>query len=297
MIRKHVIKPAKKWVKKKIKNTYKEFDDLKEKIEIKDPDTIYFPYSEKSEFYVISKTKEDHETCEYGLPIPPENLWLGYGKNNTEYLFGKLQVEKMLEIVRQSDFAFEKGNRILDFGCGAGRMLRWLKPLSGFCEIWGTDISAEHIIWANKYLKPPFNFATTTTIPHLPFEDRYFDFIFAGSVFTHIGELADAWLLELRRILSAGGRLYLTINDKNSLDLMNSVPEYKELWLTKYFNENLIYHQNKNTFGIMIGGKGPAAQVFYDIEFFCESVSAFYDVLSVNEEAYGFQTAILLKKK
>jgi ubiquinone/menaquinone biosynthesis C-methylase UbiE len=46
-----------------------------------------------------------------------------------------------------------------------------------------------------------------TILPHLPFEDRSFDVVYAGSVFTHIDDLAQTWFLELRRVLHAGGML------------------------------------------------------------------------------------------
>ena len=47
--------------------------------------------------------------------------------------------------------------------------------------------------------------AQGTLLPHLPLEDRSVDAIYAGSVFTHIAELEEAWLLELRRVLVPGG--------------------------------------------------------------------------------------------
>lgn len=297
MIRKHITKPVKRWAKEKLKNTYIEFESAKEVIIPKEPPIIYFPIKEDSSSFVILKNMEKYEVCEQGLPVPPQKLWLGYGKDNKEYLFGKEQVDKMLEIVGNSKFELKDKKRILEFGCGAGRMLRWLKPLAKKCEIWGTDISAEHIYWANQYLNPPFNFATTTTIPHLPFEDRYFDFIFCGSVFSHIDDLATAWLLELRRISSENSRLYITINDKNSLKLLNTVPYYKELWLSEFINSNPLYKENKDDFGLLVGGRGPASQVFYDIDFFCDSVRSFYDIVSINKEAYGFQTGVLLKRR
>ncbi len=297
MIRKHITKPVKRWAKEKIKNTYLELEAAKEVIKQKEPTLIYFPHLEDSHSYVISKKKEKHELCELNLPVPPQNLWLGYGNNIKEYLFGKNQIEKMLKILGASGFELKEKKRILDFGCGAGRMIRWLKPFSEKNEIWGTDISSEHIYWANQYLNPPFNFAATTTIPHLPFEDRYFDLIYAGSVFSHIDDLATAWLLELRRISTENSRLYITINDKNSLKLLNSVPYYKDLWLSEFIKSNPLYEENKDKFGLFVGGRGPASQVFYDVDFFCDSVRSFYEVLSVNPEAYGFQTGILLKRK
>ena len=40
-----------------------------------------------------------------------------------------------------------------------------------------------------------------TAFPHLPFEDNTFTLIYAGSVFTHILQLMDAWVMEFPRIL------------------------------------------------------------------------------------------------
>jgi ubiquinone/menaquinone biosynthesis C-methylase UbiE len=67
--------------------------------------------------------------------------------------------------------------------------------------MWGVDINARHINWCQLNLRPPFSFATTTTAPQLPFEDGYFDLIYSGSVFTQLSDLADAWILELRRVV------------------------------------------------------------------------------------------------
>jgi len=123
----------------------------------------------------------------------------------------------MKQILDSSGFSIRDGSRVLDLGCASGRMIRWLVDFAEQCEIWGVDISAEHIIWCQEYLSPPFNFATVTTSPHLPFEDGYFDLIYCGSVFTHISDLADAWLLELKRIMRRDGRLYITVHDKHTV--------------------------------------------------------------------------------
>jgi len=260
--------------------------------------TIYFPYKPDSDSYVIPKKMEDNGKCEQGLPIPPQNLWLGYGKESSEYLgWAKHQVTNMIGIVEASGFDFGGKKRILELGCGAGRMLRWFKQYTDKSEVWGTDISSEHIYWANKYLKPPFNFATTTTIPHLPFEDRYFDFIYAGSVFTHIDDLADSWLLELKRILTDTGRIFITIHDQHSIDLLNTVPVWKDSWLSKYINENPLFLENQKNYDVFVGLRGPESQVFYDIDYFKKSISNIFEVASITPEAYGFQTGVLLKKK
>lgn len=292
-----LIKPAKKWVKEKINNINVELE--KDKFVKTPSDTskiIYFPYKNGVDSFVIPKEQEKYDLCELGLPIPPKKLWLGYGENAKEYLYGYEQINKMIEILKDSEFFLKEGFKVLDFGCGAGRMIRWLKSYSAACEIWGTDISSDHIFWANKYLRPPFNFATTTTIPHLPFKDNYFNLIYCGSVFTHIDDLTDAWLLELRRILTPEGRLYFTIHDKNSIELIKSLPEYQNIWLADYIKENIQFAENINSdFNMAAGGRGYESQVFYDIDYFCNSVKTIYKTLSVTKAAYGFQTGVLLK--
>ncbi len=296
MIRKNITKPVEKWVKQKIRNTYSEIESaklFKKKLE----SAIFFPYLEDSQTYIIKRDFSDLELCEFGLPVPPQSLWLGYGKTSKEYFYGKTQIDNMINILDAAKFDITQCKAIMDFGCGAGRMLRWLYPYSKTSEIWGTDISAEHIFWANNYLKPPFNFATTTTIPHLPFGDRYFNLIYAGSVFTHIDDLVEAWLLELRRILNSDGRLYITIHDKHSISLLKTSPLYNNLWLSHYIRENPTFIEAGDNFDKIVGMRGTRSQVFYDIDYFCDSVKNIFEIISVNKEAYGFQTGILMKKK
>lgn len=260
-------------------------------------DKLYFPYKDTSDFYLIKKEnrKEEIERCELGLPIPPMELWLGYGENNEEYLRGKIQIKQMLDIAAAKGYNPENPGNILDFGCGAGRMLRWLKPYADNKEIWGVDISAEHILWANSHLNPPFNFAVNTFVPHLPFKDGFFDFIYAGSVFTHIDDLADSWFLELNRISSDNAYLYLTVQDRHTIELLDTV--YKEKNLTKFMEKYPEYETEKENFNIMVGGRGPGSQVFYDIDYLKKVLGNVYEFSSVNQEAYGYQTALLLRKK
>jgi SAM-dependent methyltransferase len=289
-------KKIKKFIKQKIANIYNELEYQKDE-RLNPSNIIYFPFEKGKDSYFISKSKVNYKICEQGLPIPPKHLWLNYGNTEEEYLSGKTQIETLLNILNSNGFALKDSNKILDFGCGAGRMIRWLKPYTEKCEIWGTDISSEHIYWANKYLKPPFNFATTTTIPHLPFEDRYFDLIYAGSVFTHIDDLTDAWLLELRRILSDNGSIYITIHDKHTIELIKDHPIWKDSLVAKLVNKFPKIANGEDNFGLFVTLRGPASQVFYDIDYFCESISNIFNVVSVTPEAYGYQTAVLLKRK
>ncbi|MCA1618003.1 MAG: methyltransferase domain-containing protein [Acidobacteria bacterium] len=255
------------------------------------PELAYFPYKPGQDFALPPGRPEASGSADE-LPVPPEELWLGYNYP----VHGKAHVGKMLEVVYASGFSFKRGDRILDLGCGAGRMIRHLRDLAETCEVWGTDISAEHIYWCKKNLSPPFNFATTTKTPHLPFEDRSFQLIYCGSVFTHIDDLADAWLLELRRILAPEGRLYVTIHDNHTIELLES-GRHDSAGVVKSIRAAETYREAKGSFGMFTVGRDADSQVFYDVEYFSKMVRPMFDILSVTPEAYFYQTAFLLKRK
>ncbi|MEA2368063.1 MAG: hypothetical protein QOH38_781, partial [Thermoleophilaceae bacterium] len=53
------------------------------------------------------------------------------------------------------------GRRALDFGCGAGRVLRHFLPEAEEAEFWGCDIDGPSIEWLQENLTPPFHFFQT----------------------------------------------------------------------------------------------------------------------------------------
>jgi SAM-dependent methyltransferase len=251
----------------------------------------YLPYA-PGEDYVLGPYAPPIDPNE-ALPLPPEALRLGY-KNLAH---GEDHVRTMLDIAAQSGFTPAQGHRILDLGCGSGRMIRHLRHLGDRCEIWGTDISAPHIAWCKQHLSPPFHFATTTKVPHLPFEDRSFQFIYCGSLFTHIDDLADAWLLELKRILAPEGRLYVTVHDEETIRLFDSI-RYSQSDMVQSFKRNPAFQAAKSAdFGMFTLGRDDQSQVFYRRAFFERMAGSAFDTLSITSEAYYYQTAFLLARK
>ena len=81
------------------------------------------------------------------MPTPPENLWLGYGMTIDEWLASgktaRRQDAQHPGTTRAIRFA--PGSRVLELGCAGGRMLRWMRDVADQGEVWGTDISGEHI--------------------------------------------------------------------------------------------------------------------------------------------------------
>jgi SAM-dependent methyltransferase len=254
------------------------------------PDIAYLPYAQGQSGYVLPLPAADRRAGHF--PDPPGHLQL----HSNSYEAGERLTSQMLAIVEQSGFSFAGRGRILDFGCGDGRLIRHLHHLAERWEIWGADISADRIYWCSENLSPPFNFVVNTKAPHLPFKDGSFDFIFCGSLFTHIDDLAKAWLLELHRLLSPDGRLYVTIHDKHTKALFDS-PEMASFPTQRNLSRQEIYRGAGESFGMMTVGRDHLSQVFYDLDFFRAMVTPALEVLSVHEEAFNLQTAVLLRPR
>jgi SAM-dependent methyltransferase len=102
--------------------------------------------------------------------------------------------------------------RVLEWGCGPGRLIRHMPELLGARAdaIVGTDYNPATIAWCTRHL-PNIGFVLNDLMPPLPFPDNHFDAAYNFSVFTHLSEAAQlAWAAELHRVLKPGGVLLST---------------------------------------------------------------------------------------
>jgi ubiquinone/menaquinone biosynthesis C-methylase UbiE len=259
-----------------------------------------YPFNTATTDYIV-KTEHHFEAAEANLPIPPKEYWEGYSETEEGYLTcGKKDIAVMLDILSKANESPQTLTKVLDLGCAAGRMLRHYPYIIGQSELWGSDINASYINWCQQSFPDPFFFITNTTTPHLPFEDNSFDLVYCGSVFTHITDLADAWFLEIRRILRKGGYAYLTIHDEHTIDLMFTKYKNDPLFydfveaVRQFYDSKVIHSKDYNYFSIFAD---PASQVFYNRNYITSKWSRMAKIISVNPEAHDHQTAILLQKK
>jgi SAM-dependent methyltransferase len=98
------------------------------------------------------------------------------------------------------------GKRVLDFGCGSGRVLRQFLDEAKRAEFWGCDIDGPSIDWLAQNLSPPLHCFQNGYEPPLPLEDGSLDLVWAMSVFTHIQHWSR-WLVEMHRVLAEDGIL------------------------------------------------------------------------------------------
>jgi SAM-dependent methyltransferase len=131
----------------------------------------------------------------------PEQSWLRQGRHLADLVSAQLP----------TDFEL-RGAHVLDFGCGAGRVLRHLPEVVGETgALHGVDIDGPSIAWLQANTSPPLHATCCDEKPGLPYPDGQFDLVYAMSVFTHLVEHWAGWLLELRRVLKPGGVLLATV--------------------------------------------------------------------------------------
>jgi len=118
--------------------------------------------------------------------------------------------------------------RVLDFGCGWGRLLRtFLKDIHTE-NLVGTDIDPELVELARALL-PEVRFTVNERLAPLEFPDASFDIVIANSVFSHLAERNfQFWMQELARVLKPGRALVFTSWGRGLLDMARNVFETGE---------------------------------------------------------------------
>lgn len=243
---------------------------------------------------LVNRARPTDGTTPLADRVPPESLW---SITADYHASAKRHVDAMCRALEDAGILLGELDAVLDFGCGTGRLLHGLHGRAGSDgSFWGVDQDAARIDWAQCNLSPPMSFVTCSTLPHLTFEDRTFDLVTAGSVFSHISEMADAWLLELLRVTRPGGHLYLTVQDQAYVAAMKQRQEQD--WLSELLADHWPLLDQLDEVGSIVIDRGrPDAMVFYDRESLLARWSVFAEVVGVVEDAYDAQTAVLLRKR
>jgi ubiquinone/menaquinone biosynthesis C-methylase UbiE len=114
-------------------------------------------------------------------------------------------------------------SKILDFGCGWGRIIRFfLKDIKAE-NLHGIDVDPSMIGFC-KELFPYGNFSTGKPLPPAELPDESMDIIYAYSVFSHLSEPAHLqWIGEFSRILKPGGLLVATTQPRSFIEFCRSL--------------------------------------------------------------------------
>ena len=222
-------------------------------------------------------------------PLPPEALAIRVGVNDLSAAlesFDALGDDARRRIVDMlpDGWTFD-GRRVLDFGCGPGKVLRHFLDEAGGAQFEGCDIHGPSVEWVERHLNPPVRAFVNEESPPLPRPDGSYDLIWAMSVFTHLAEASLDWLLELHRVLDEEGLLIATILGKAMWEAREPTP-----W-------------DEDRIGMAVVGHGEpwdaGGPVTYISRWWLEEHwGRLFDVVDVRDgEAPGEHTLVLLQKR
>lgn len=133
----------------------------------------------------------------------------------------------LLEAASDAGVTCPAAPAVLDFGCGAGRLLRHVRPWAGRAA--AVDRHPQALAWIGTHL-PAVDTDLTGGDPPLRWPDASFDLVIANSVFTHIPLARQpAWVREFSRVLRPGGTALVTVLGREHQDRLLDAAERRAL--------------------------------------------------------------------
>jgi len=125
---------------------------------------------------------------------------------------GEILAERFLA---ESGIHFTGAERVLEIGCGIGRMTRYFGRRFG--EVYGIDVSPEMIAQARNNLSEYKNVSLHVGNGHdlEGFSDDFFDFVFSYITFQHIpkAHITQEYVQDAGRVLKPGAYFYFQVNN------------------------------------------------------------------------------------
>ena len=173
--------------------------------------------------WLPTNTRYRWSSREDSATVPPASL-IGLATGNPSVAWyvesGRRAVASLRDALARQNLTIGPGRRVLDFGCGCGRVVRhWAQTGA---EIHGSDVNPRLTSWCRRAL-PFAQFRTNGAAPPLAYGDDFFDVVYALSVFTHMPEaLQMRWIEELTRVLRPSGILIITTHGEAYMPALNA---------------------------------------------------------------------------
>lgn len=131
----------------------------------------------------------------------------------------------------------EPGMRVLDAGCGPGRLLERLQETCGPLEGHGADISAAYLQRIDRETARPVQ----AMLERLPYADDSFNAVITTDVLEHVFDL-HAVSRELVRVLKPGGTLIVRVPHEEALDTYLEQSDYAFVHVRSFSPAGLRLH-------------------------------------------------------
>ncbi|WP_052292200.1 class I SAM-dependent methyltransferase [Methanosphaerula palustris] len=127
-----------------------------------------------------------------------------------------------------TELRINNGDRVLDLGCGTGRLARHVAEITGKTGfVVGLDPSDHRIKLAleKSRLFPQLSFRVGSDLSLGNFPDNSFDAVYLNSAFHHIKDHKgqESALTQVRRILKPGGKIGLSDPDQTSPSILRTI--------------------------------------------------------------------------
>ena len=126
----------------------------------------------------------------------------------------------------------EKSIRILDFGCGSGQLLTYLRIL-GYENLTGVDLKSQESLNQVNIMHNNMGFGSDIFFTYdgvsLPFDDSSFDIILSQQVLEHVHNV-EQYFSESKRVLSSGGKMLLEFPHR-----LVPFDTHTQMWFVHYF--------------------------------------------------------------
>ncbi len=155
-----------------------------------------------------------------GNIVPPGWICQSFTSNPSSEQYYRSGYQAMINfenILSRHDVKLDSLNSILDFGCGASRVLSPFRTKTN-AALHGIDLHKNAIKWCIDNV--PFgNFQVGKTLPPMNYENNKFDFLYAISVLTHLNEeMQNSWLMEFQRILKPDAILIVSYRGEDFIE-------------------------------------------------------------------------------
>jgi SAM-dependent methyltransferase len=146
------------------------------------------------------------------FPVPPGLLKQAVGGRRDDFLATGWRIYNDLKRHLASLGGWPGFGRILDWGCGCGRVFRYLYQEVPPARLFGCDIDRRAIRWLSRSAEGS-SFQRIRKVPPTPYAAGQFDLVYGISILTHLTEaMQDRWLGELHRITRAGGVVAVSVH-------------------------------------------------------------------------------------
>jgi SAM-dependent methyltransferase len=231
-----------------------------------------------------------------GFPVDGDQLTRvqTWSDQKTVTLTGYAAFRGFESLLARHGVIYRPGLRLLDWGCGHGRVTRHFQRHWPAARVTGIDIDSSNIAWCQATMDRDA-YVHAPLWPPTCLASRSFDAILGLSVMTHLSaEAQQAWLKEIHRLLKPGGVALISFGGDGAAAFasIHHTPAWWRQWRQTGFDDDLMDPSLGNTI---------ADQGYYRVTHqSADHVRAYWGerltVEAIEPQAFGYQDIAVLRR-